>query len=51
MFEWFDTVRICVAHDLDGQRIDYYPASLEQLKRCVNLRGIARLSEDTESVI
>ena len=29
-----DTVKICVAYDLDGQRIDYYPASLEQLKRC-----------------
>ncbi|PWS67546.1 adenylosuccinate synthase [Streptococcus agalactiae] len=29
-----DTVKICVAHDLDGKRIDYYPASLEQLKRC-----------------
>ena len=27
-----DTVKICVAYDLDGQRIDYYPASLEQLK-------------------
>ena len=26
-----DTVKICVAYDLDGQRIDYYPASLEQL--------------------
>ncbi len=24
--------KICVAYDLDGQRIDYYPASLEQLK-------------------
>ena len=30
----FDTVKICVAYDLDGERIDYYPASLEQLKRC-----------------
>lgn len=29
-----DTVKICVAYDLDGQRIDHYPASLEQLKRC-----------------
>jgi len=28
-----DTVKICVAYDLDGERIDYYPASLEQLKR------------------
>ncbi|HGN5418820.1 TPA: adenylosuccinate synthase [Streptococcus pyogenes] len=29
-----DAVKICVAYDLDGERIDYYPASLEQLKRC-----------------
>ncbi|MGE2927329.1 adenylosuccinate synthase [Streptococcus pyogenes] len=29
-----DTVKICVAYDLAGKRIDYYPASLEQLKRC-----------------
>ncbi|ARC48818.1 adenylosuccinate synthase [Streptococcus salivarius] len=29
-----DIVKICVAYDLDGERIDYYPASLEQLKRC-----------------
>ena len=29
-----DTVKICVAYDLDGERIDYYPASLEQLRRC-----------------
>ena len=29
-----DTVKICVAYDLDGERIDYYPASLGQLRRC-----------------
>ena len=29
-----DTVKICVAYDLDGERIDYNPASLEQLKLC-----------------
>ena len=29
-----DTVKICVAYDLDGERIDHYPASLGQLKRC-----------------
>ncbi|RJU49809.1 adenylosuccinate synthase [Streptococcus sp. AM28-20] len=29
-----DTVKICVAYDLDGERINHYPASLEQLKRC-----------------
>ena len=29
-----DTVKICVAYDLEGERIDHYPASLEALKRC-----------------
>lgn len=29
-----EEVKICVAYDLDGKRIDHYPASLEQLKRC-----------------
>ncbi|WP_314087112.1 adenylosuccinate synthase [Pseudolactococcus chungangensis] len=29
-----DEVKICVAYDLDGERIDYYPASLETLQRC-----------------
>lgn len=29
-----DTVKICVAYDLDGERIDYYPASTEKLNRC-----------------
>ena len=29
-----DKVKICVAYNLDGERIDHYPASLEQLKRC-----------------
>ena len=28
------TVKICVAYELDGKRINHYPASLEQLKRC-----------------
>ena len=34
VFSGLDTVKICVAYDLDGERIDHYPASLEQLKRC-----------------
>lgn len=29
-----ETVKICVAYDLDGERIDYYPASTVQLNRC-----------------
>ncbi|MFC4651894.1 adenylosuccinate synthase [Lactococcus nasutitermitis] len=27
-------VKICVAYDLDGKRIDHYPASLKELQRC-----------------
>lgn len=29
-----ESVKICVAYDLDGERIDYYPASTEKLNRC-----------------
>jgi len=29
------TIKACVAYDLDGIRIDYMPASLERLARCV----------------
>jgi adenylosuccinate synthase len=29
------TIKACVAYELDGKRIDYMPASLERLARCV----------------
>ncbi|MDR0921466.1 MAG: adenylosuccinate synthase [Lactobacillales bacterium] len=29
-----DTVKICVAYELDGERITHYPASLKDLERC-----------------
>lgn len=29
-----DTVKICTAYECDGQRVEAFPASLEQLKRC-----------------
>jgi len=46
-----DTVKICVAYDLDGERIDYYPASLEQLKRCKPLyEELPGWSEDITGV-
>ncbi len=46
-----DTVKICVAYDLDGERIDYYPASLEQLKRCKPIyEELPGWSEDITSV-
>ncbi|WP_124728569.1 adenylosuccinate synthase [Staphylospora marina] len=29
-----DTVKICVAYEYEGQRIEHYPANLEMLKKC-----------------
>lgn len=34
IFTGFAKVKICVAYQLDGQTIDYYPASLKELERC-----------------
>lgn len=31
----FDTIRICVGYDIDGQRVDTFPASLHDLSRAV----------------
>lgn len=46
-----DTVKICVAYDLDGERIDHYPASLEQLKRCKSIyEELPGWSEDITGV-
>ena len=28
------TIKICTSYELDGQKIDYYPASLKELERC-----------------
>jgi len=30
-----DTIKICVAYDLDGERIDYPPSRTDELERCV----------------
>jgi adenylosuccinate synthase len=30
-----DTIKICTAYELDGQEIDYYPANLKTLEKCV----------------
>src|SRR5690606_12248377 len=30
-----DELKICVAYELDGERIDYMPSSVEDLDRCV----------------
>ena len=34
VFSSFDTIKICTAYELDGEKIDYYPASLKELDRC-----------------
>ncbi len=34
IFSGFDTIKIATAYELDGQEIDYYPASLKELERC-----------------
>lgn len=34
IFSGFETVKIATAYELDGEKIDYYPASLKELERC-----------------
>lgn len=34
VFSGLKTVKLAVAYELDGQKIDYYPASLKELQRC-----------------
>lgn len=34
IFSGFDSVKIATAYELDGEKIDYYPASLKELYRC-----------------
>ena len=34
VFSGFDKIKICTAYELDGEKIDYYPASLKELYRC-----------------
>lgn len=46
-----DEVKICVAYELDGERIDYYPASLETLQRCTPIyETLPGWSEDITGV-
>jgi adenylosuccinate synthase len=35
VLDGFDTLKICVGYDLDGQRLDYLPTAAEQQARCV----------------
>lgn len=34
VFSGFDKIKVCVAYDLNGERIDYYPASLKEVEAC-----------------
>ncbi|WEV43583.1 adenylosuccinate synthase [Lactobacillus sp. ESL0684] len=34
IFSGFDQIKVATAYELDGQTIDYYPASLKELDRC-----------------
>ena len=34
VFSGFDKIKIATAYELDGEKIDYYPASLKELYRC-----------------
>ncbi|NLB65764.1 MAG: adenylosuccinate synthase [Lentisphaerae bacterium] len=35
VLDGFDTLRLCVAYELDGRRIDYFPANIREVERCV----------------
>lgn len=34
VFSGFDKIKICVAYDVNGKQIDYYPASLKEVEAC-----------------
>ena len=34
VLDGFETIRICVAYELDGRRIDHFPANIRETSRC-----------------
>ncbi len=49
VLDGFDTLKICVAYDLDGTRIDHLPTAADQQARCVPIyETIDGWSESTE---
>lgn len=34
VFSGFDKIKVCVAYDLNGEQIDYYPANLKEVEAC-----------------
>ena len=49
VLDGFDTLKICVAYDLDGTRLDYLPTAADQQARCVPIyEEMPGWSESTE---
>ena len=49
VLDGFETLKICVAYDLDGKRLDYLPTAADQQARCVPIyENIPGWSESTE---
>jgi adenylosuccinate synthase len=49
VLDGFETLKICIAYDLDGKRLDYLPTAADQQSRCVPIyEEIPGWSESTE---
>ena len=49
VLDGFETLKICVAYDLDGKRLDYLPTAAEEQSRCVPIyEDMPGWSESTE---
>jgi adenylosuccinate synthase len=49
VLDGFETLKICVGYDLDGQRLDYLPTAADQQARCVPIyEEMQGWSESTE---
>ena len=49
VLDGFETLKICVAYDLDGERLDYLPTAAEQQARCKPIyEEVPGWSESTE---
>ena len=49
VLDWFDTLKICVGYDLDGERLDYLPSAADAQARCTPIyEEMKGWSESTE---
>ncbi|TQS72345.1 adenylosuccinate synthase [Rhodobacteraceae bacterium] len=49
VLDGFDTIKICVAYDLDGKRLDYLPTASDEQARCTPIyEEVEGWSESTE---